>query len=198
MTANTRTDMIAFARAWLEAPLRTGAIAPSSRQLADQMVFAAAPRRHSAVVELGPGTGIVTESLLSVGIRQQDLVLVELNPDFAENLKRRYPLARVVRADAFSFMNALSRTQTPVGAVISSLPLYVYPKAQRQALCGAAMLCLEHGGRLVQFTYGPVSPITPPENVRAVCSRRIWRNLPPAVVWTYQRRVRTPQRSLAA
>lgn len=198
MTANTRTDMIAFARAWLEAPLRTGAVAPSSTQLADHMVFAAAPRRHSTVVELGPGTGIVTESLLAAGIRQQDLVLVELNPDFADDLKRRFPLARIVRADAFSFMSALSKTKDPVGTVISSLPLYVYPKARRQAFCEAAMLSLEDGGRLVQFTYGPVSPITTPENVQAVCSRRIWRNLPPAVVWTYQARARGFEKRLAA
>ncbi|WP_417686901.1 class I SAM-dependent methyltransferase [Roseibium sp.] len=185
-TRNTTGDVVSFARAWLRAPLRTGAIAPSSPELARHMVFSAAPAKSGPVIELGPGTGIVTDCLLAAGIEERDLVLIELDPDFAANLKRKYPQAKVIETDAFAFVRNQAHTGETAAAIISSLPLYVYPKVKRQKLCEDALRALGPGGRLVQFTYGPVSPISPPAHIDAFRSRRIWGNLPPAVVWTYQ------------
>jgi phosphatidylethanolamine/phosphatidyl-N-methylethanolamine N-methyltransferase len=50
---------------------------------------------------------------------------------------------------------------------------------------------LPRGAALVQFTYGPAPPV--PKALReslhlvGAHGRRIWRNVPPAVVWTFRR-----------
>lgn len=129
---------------------------------------------------------MVTQALLDAGAREDSLTLVELNPEFACLLRARFPRASVLAEDAFALVKALSTAGRPVNAVVSSLPLYVYPKQIRQDLCKDALRAVGPHGRLVQFTYGPVSPIALDQSIYAVCSRRIWSNLPPAVVWTYQ------------
>ncbi|WP_265517807.1 class I SAM-dependent methyltransferase [Nitratireductor luteus] len=181
-----RNDWSRFLAAWRRAPLRTGAIAPSSPALAERMVFCAALRPGMRVVELGPGTGVVTEAILAAGVRQEDLVLVEADKDFAGLLAQRYPGAKTVCGDAFSAIERLVDAGGRADAVVSSLPLFVYPRPMRTALCCNALALVGPHGRMVQFTYSPVSPVKPSPGIRAVNSRRIWRNLPPATVWTYR------------
>lgn len=53
-------DEVKFIRSWAQNPLRTGAVAPSGPELAAKMASFLTPRPHSRVVELGPGTGVVT------------------------------------------------------------------------------------------------------------------------------------------
>jgi len=182
-------DYAGFAKAWASAPLRTGAIAPSSRALAREMAFAGAPSAGTRVVELGPGTGIVTEALLEYGVREQDLVLVELNPEFAVALKARYHSATVLTDDAFNAVQAMRKSPEPVSAVISSLPLLVHPHHRRIDLVREALNLAGPFGRFVQFTYSLAAPVRPTGPLRAMRSRRIWGNVPPAVVWTYQHKV---------
>lgn len=181
-----RKDWSRFLAAWRRAPLRTGAIAPSSSTLAGLMAFCAALRPGMRVVELGPGTGVVTEAILAAGIRQEDLVLVEADEAFAALLAKRYPEAQMVCGDAFRAIEGFLDAGSPVDAVVSSLPLFVYPRPMRTALCRNALALVGPHGRMVQFTYSPISPVKPSPGIRAVNSRRIWRNLPPATVWTYR------------
>ncbi len=178
-----------FVREWARAPLRTGAIAPSSSTLAREMVFAAAPTVGKKVVELGPGTGKVTRALLDYGIHERDLVLVELNPEFAVALQRQFPKATVMAQDAFDAISALRSTSHAISAIVSSLPLFVHPHHRRLALVENGLDLAEPLGRFVQFTYHLTSPLHCTGTLRAMRSRRVWGNLPPATVWTYQSRL---------
>ena len=63
-------DETAFLRSWLERPLVTGAVTPSSKALARTMASYVDPRVRGPVVELGPGTGPVTDALVRRGIEQ--------------------------------------------------------------------------------------------------------------------------------
>lgn len=138
------------------------------------------------VLELGLGTGAVTEALLSGGVNQSDLTLAEADPRLAELLGQRFPLAQVVCGDAFRAVESLLDAGTEIDAVVSSLPLLVYPKRERLALCRNAAALVGPHGRVVQFTYGLSSPVARMSQVTRTASRRIWRNLPPAVVLTYR------------
>jgi len=182
-------DHTAFLRSWLSAPLRTGAIAPSSEALARAMAFACAPQRGTRIVELGPGTGVVTRALIEAGVCENDLTLVELAPAFRAILKKQFPRAEILAEDAFSVVEKLSeRTENNVSAVVSSLPLYVYSKSKREALRKNALDLVGPHGRFVQFTYNLASPVSSHSALLSTRSRRIWGNFPPAVVWTYQSR----------
>ena len=65
-----------FLQEWLANPKRTGSVVPSSKRLAAAMARWLPENPDSFVLELGPGTGIVTEALLLRGLREEKLVAI--------------------------------------------------------------------------------------------------------------------------
>jgi phosphatidylethanolamine/phosphatidyl-N-methylethanolamine N-methyltransferase len=182
-------DEVRFIRSWLEKPLATGAVAPSGKVLARTMAGFVDPNADGPVVELGPGTGPVTEALVGQGIDPARLVLVEFNPTFCRLLRTRYPMATVVQGDAYRLRRLLGNLlRTPAAAVVSGLPLVTKPLKTRLRLINEAFALMLPGAPFVQFTYAVMSPIPQAlTGVRAEASERIWLNLPPARVWVYRR-----------
>src|SRR5437588_8768417 len=95
-------DEFRFFRSWMEKPLAIGAVTPSGRALARTMASYVDPEIAGPIIELGPGTGPVTEALVAQGIEPARLVLVEFNPTFCRLLRQRYPKATVVQGDAYA------------------------------------------------------------------------------------------------
>ncbi len=182
-------DEARFLRSWFERPLVTGAVTPSSRYLADAMASYVHPRRSGPIVELGPGTGPVTDALIRRGIEQERLVLVEFNPDFCRLLKRRFPRATIVQGDAYEAGTVLSDVlREPCAGFLSSLPLLTKPLEHRLELLAAAHDMLHPDAPFVQFTYGMKPPIPLRADLyTATPSERVWLNFPPARVWVYRR-----------
>ena len=183
-------DEVHFLRSWLEKPLTTGAVMPSSKVLARTMAAYVDPKSKGPVVELGPGTGAVTQALVDRGIDPARLVLVEFNPSFCRMLRVRYPAATVVQGDAYRLKHLLETTlREPADAIVSGLPLVTKPMRTRVRLISEAMTLLRPGAPFVQFTYAMVPPIPKGLNgIRTEASPLIWLNLPPARVWTYRGR----------
>ena len=75
-------DEVRFIRSWIEKPLSIGAVTPSGKVLARTMARYIDPAVPGPVIELGPGTGPVTEALVEQGIDPARLVLLEYNPEF--------------------------------------------------------------------------------------------------------------------
>lgn len=183
-------DEMQFIRSWIEKPLSTGAVMPSSRVLARAMARYVDPRVDGPVIELGPGTGPVTEALVKQGVDPARLILAEFNPDFCRLLRTRYPAATVVQGDAYRLRRLLQTyVYEPAAAIVSGLPLVTKPLYTRLRLISDAMTLLAPGTPFVQFTYAMLPPI-PKElsGMRAEASELIWMNLPPARVWVYRGR----------
>jgi phosphatidylethanolamine/phosphatidyl-N-methylethanolamine N-methyltransferase len=182
-------DEVRFLRSWIERPLTIGAVAPSGKLLARRMARYVDPDSDGPVVELGPGTGPVTEALVGAGIAPSRLVLVEFNPDFCRILRARYPDATLVQGDAYSLRRLLETLLVqPAAAVVSSLPLITKPVKMRWRLVHDAFDLMLPGAPFVQFTYAMASPL--PKRLggfTAEASERIWMNIPPARVWVYRR-----------
>ena len=182
-------DEVRFLRSWIERPLTTGAVAPSGKHLARAMARYVDPDSEGPVVELGPGTGPVTEALVRAGVSPSRLVLVEFNPEFCRMLQARYPDATIVQGDAYSLRRLLETLLVqPAAAVVSSLPLITKPIRMRVRLVRDAFDLMLPGAPFVQFTYSVASPV--PTRLRgfaAEASGRIWMNLPPARVWVYRK-----------
>jgi phosphatidylethanolamine/phosphatidyl-N-methylethanolamine N-methyltransferase len=186
-------DEARFIKAWLDNPLVTGAVYPSGKVLSRTMARAVDPAVSGPVVELGPGTGPVTEALIQRGISQDRLILVEFDPDFCRLLARRYPRATIVEGDAYRLARSLGPVLAePVAAVVSSLPLLTKPEARRLALLEEAFDLMRPEGVFVQFTYGLTSPVPrvddrfEPTRFSAKGTAPVWLNFPPARVWTYR------------
>jgi phosphatidylethanolamine/phosphatidyl-N-methylethanolamine N-methyltransferase len=183
-------DEVQFIRSWIEKPLSTGAVMPSSRVLARAMARYVDPRVDGPVIERGPGTGPVTEALVKQGVDPARLILAEFNPDFCRLLRTRYPAATVVQGDAYRLRRLLETyVYEPAAAIMSGLPLVTKPLYTRLRLISDAMTLLAPGTPFVQFTYAMLPPI-PKElsGMRAEASELIWMNLPPARVWVYRGR----------
>ena len=166
-----------------------GAVMPSSKLLARTMAEYVDVQAHGPVVELGPGTGAITNALIEHGVDQKRLVLVEYNPGFCALLRDRYPQARVVQGDAYALRHSLGDLlDAPASAVVSGLPLVTKPMLTRLKLIRDAFTALAPGAPFVQFTYSVAPPI--PKSLPGVsteASERIWMNLPPARVWVYRK-----------
>lgn len=181
-------DDARFLKSWFENPLLAGAVAPSGKELAARMAAAVDPQVPGPVVELGPGTGPVTQALISRGIAPERLYLVEYSHDFAQLLRQRFPGVTVIEGDAYALAETLKgKLRQPAAAIVSSLPLLTKPERLRLALLNEAFSLLMPGCPFIQFTYMPNSPVPLDRTFQASGSRRVWKNLPPARVWTYRR-----------
>jgi phosphatidylethanolamine/phosphatidyl-N-methylethanolamine N-methyltransferase len=181
-------DEVRFIRSWIEKPLAMGAVTPSGKVLARTMARYVEPEVPGPVIELGPGTGPVTEALIEHGVNPARLVLIEFNPAFCQLLQKRYPEATVVQGDAYSLGETLAGVmQHPAAAVVSGLPLVTKPLRTRLKLLRDALGLLQPGAPFVQFTYAVIAPIPTSGSLRVESSERIWRNMPPARVWVYRK-----------
>ncbi|GAA0704224.1 class I SAM-dependent methyltransferase [Dokdonella soli] len=188
-----------FFRQWLKNPRAMAAFSPSGRQLARQMV-AQLPVGAQRVVELGGGTGAFTRALIERGIAPRDLLVLELNGELYQLLRQRFPDAHVVNGDARDLAGIVGRTgfagPSGVDAVISGLGFLAMPRQLQKDILQAVFSVLGPDRPLIQFTYGPSSPI-PREllDELGLNARRAgvaWRNVPPARIYVYTRNRSTP------
>jgi len=185
----TLTDTTLFLQEWFANPQRTGAVVPSSRKLAAAMARWLPADRDSYVLELGPGTGAVTQALLDHGLRQERLVAIERNPKLAHLLHERFPRAHIITGDAWQLDELLHRRNHPirhVGAVISSLPLLNFTPEQAEALADKIRTVLDPQGTWVQYSYRIHNRRTRgTSRFHLLASKIVWLNLPPARVNVY-------------
>jgi phosphatidylethanolamine/phosphatidyl-N-methylethanolamine N-methyltransferase len=180
-----------FLREWVANPQRTGSVAPSSPKLGAAMARWLPRNPDSYVLELGPGTGAVTDALLNRGLREDRLIAIEHNASLAKLLRKRFPRAHIITGDAWEMGSLLSELPQPVGsvgAVISSLPLLNFPKEKAEELAAKIRGVLEPRGRWVQFSYQIVKDRTRgADDFKMVASSIVWLNFPPARVSVFQK-----------
>ena len=169
----------------------TGAFAPSGPALARAIADQVGPVADGQViVELGPGTGVITRELVRRFPRNR-IVAVEVLEAFAPRLAEAFPDVTVVTGCASELgahLDRLGIALENVAAVVSGLPLLVLPEDLGRRIVEAAAAVLRPGRRYVQFTYsGRRWRHRTLPGFRRLGSRRVWLNFPPAVVLTFER-----------
>ena len=186
---HTSQDLGQFWKSWFKDPKLIGAVAPSGRALAKLMATGLAP--GARVIELGAGTGTVTEALLETGVRQEDLYLLERNEAFFEILSRRFPRSPLVAADALDLRERFADQLGTFDFVVSGLPLLLFEPAQKAQLFEQIFAVLKPTGAYQQFTYGWRVPIDRENRERLKLKRKLlgWAalNIPPAFVYRFTR-----------
>jgi phosphatidylethanolamine/phosphatidyl-N-methylethanolamine N-methyltransferase len=185
------TDSTVFLREWMVNPQRTGSVAPSSPKLGAAMARWLPRDPESFVLELGPGTGAVTEALIKRGLREDRLIAIEHNTNLAKHLRKRFPKAHIIAGDAWELDRLMAELPQPVasvGAVISSLPLLNFPHEKAEELAEKIRAVLDPRGRYVQYTYQIGKNRTRGANVfKMIASQIVWLNFPPARVSVFQK-----------
>jgi phosphatidylethanolamine/phosphatidyl-N-methylethanolamine N-methyltransferase len=182
-------EQLRFLLSWVSNPLKVGAVTPSGKPLASAMAAEVDPAIPGPVIELGPGTGPVTEALIERGFEPSRIIALEYDAEFAERLRKKFPGITVINGDAFNLSQEFGDKFTEKAcAVISSLPLVTEPAEKRLALLNAAFELMQENAPFVQFTYAPMAPIPRDRAyIAATASDWILMNVPPARVWTYRR-----------
>jgi phosphatidylethanolamine/phosphatidyl-N-methylethanolamine N-methyltransferase len=193
----TSSDLLAFLDAVSRRPRSVGAIAPSAPQLCRRLAQIV-PRTHvSTVVELGAGTGAVSDAIgrrLAPGSRH---LAIEIDPPLAERLRARRPDLEVVVGDASDLWDILrERGVDRVDAVVSGLPWSLFPAATQERILGAVAQVLAPGAGFATFAYLHALPLAGARGLRrlldgtfdeVIASASVWRNLPPALTYTCRR-----------
>jgi phosphatidylethanolamine/phosphatidyl-N-methylethanolamine N-methyltransferase len=187
------SEPILFLKRWLKDPLKIGAIAPSGRELAAAMARLVPTESADPVIELGGGTGVITQALLEAGIAADRLIVVERDEALHDWLVKRFPTVRILHGDAADLRALLIPLGIErVSAVVSGLPLLAMRESVRDRIIEHSFALLGPNAPFIQFTYGPASPLPRRKlGVQGELKRLILNNLPPASVWLYYRPLAT-------
>lgn len=189
-TLATRFDEeLRFFKGWIDKPKAVGSIVPTSSITSRKMASVIDPHSGLPVLELGPGTGVITKAILARGVAPENLYTVEYSEDFVQHLRRHYPGVNVIHGDAFDIDRTLPRSVAPTfDAIVSAVPLLNFPVQQRVRYVESLLDRLPRGRPIVQLTYGPLSPVPPGMgNYKVTHFNFIVRNIPPTQLWLYSR-----------
>lgn len=182
-------DELKFFKGWIDKPKAVGSIVPTSSITARKMASVVNPKSGLPVLEVGPGTGVITRAILAQGVKPENLYAVEYSTDFVRHLRQLYPDINVIEGDAFNLDATLGdKSGLKFDSVISGVPLLNFPVAQRIAYIESLLNRIPTGRPIVQLTYGPLSPIPPGRGDYTVEHFHfVIRNIPPTQLWIYRR-----------
>jgi len=184
---------LSFLRGWTRDPVAVGLPFPSScwtaRRLARAALDAAIPG-SGPLLELGAGTGPVTEALLRAGCRVDQLIAVERDAELCRSLEKRFRGLHVVHGNGLHIDDIVARARlASVSAVLSGLPMRAVARATAARCYAQAFKLMPPGGAIIQYTYGFRAPVEPDASVlelEAMFVGREWRNVPPMGIWRYR------------
>jgi phosphatidylethanolamine/phosphatidyl-N-methylethanolamine N-methyltransferase len=174
-------------------PTSTGAILPSGDKLCELMTDIADLPNVSTVIELGSGTGVVTEKIIQKKAADTKFFALEINPAFVEATKTRCPDAVVYQSSAENVMKHLVfHGESGCDTIISSLPWSTFKGETQQLILDSIYDVLNPGG--VFLTYAYVLAIVAPAAWRfkkklyakfdkVTTSSTVWSNIPPAFIY---------------
>lgn len=191
-------ENIQFFQAFLKNPLKVGAIAPSSPELAQKMTEGILPNENSVVLELGVGTGSFTKLLREKVSDENSYLGIELDKGLIKCLRKKFPDMRFMRGNACKAFSLHQRSNLgKVGYVLSGLPFVSMPNEINDRIFSQIEKFMEQGCvfRTFQYAHGYYMPsaIKLREFMRdrygkAEKSPLIMKNVPPAVTLTWQTR----------
>jgi phosphatidylethanolamine/phosphatidyl-N-methylethanolamine N-methyltransferase len=180
-------DTALFFGLWLRKPLQIAAICPSGATVGAAMARLVDPARPGPILELGAGTGSITRGLIEAGWPPDRIIAYEREARLADILRRELDGIRAILGDATDLERQLTRFGVGrLSAVVSSLPIKWFPRDAQRAVLRPCFARLGLDGRFLQLTNAFSSPL--PIEQLGLDGReaaRVWRNLPPAQIWSY-------------
>lgn len=188
-------ENLQFLQAFLKNPLKVGAIAPSSPELAAEMLQGIEPNDDKIVLELGVGTGAITKFLRGVIPSRESYLGIELDGDLVRSLNKNFPDLNIIQgnaAEAFSIHadSGLGK----VRYVICCLPFVSLPKEVSEAVLIELTKFMDEGCELRIFQYAHGYFLPPAIKLREFLKTRygksrrsplVLKNVPPAYTLTW-------------
>ena len=182
-----------FLMNFLKSPLTVGAVWPSSPGLCRQMIAGIGFEQLDCIVELGPGTGVITHCIAAAAKPEAEIISVELDRKMAAALQAKFPRVFVANASASELRPILNeRGQSCANAVVSGLPWANFPRKLQSDILDAIEDILAPGGYFTTFAYIHGICLPTAQRFRRDLHRRfaaveilpvVWKNVPPAIVY---------------
>lgn len=157
MPASFLKSLFIFGRELFINPGSTGAACPSSPFLANKMASYIPSTEKGWIIEVGAGTGAVTQALINHGVAPQRLISIEMSPTLSRHLAERFPEAHVKQGDAADLASIITQvtgqSRPPIRYIVSSLPFRSLPDKVSEKIIAQIESVLEDDGKLIQFTY---------------------------------------------
>lgn len=183
-------EEIRFFKTWIDKPKALGAVLPTSNATARRMASVIDPGSDDPVLELGPGTGVITKAILARNVAPEKLYSVEHTEAFLPQLRSQFPDVNIIHGDAFQLDEALPvMNGAKFDTIISAVPLLNFPAEQRVDFVHDLLERLNPGRPVVQISYGALSPV--PSDQKTYSAEPLdWmlRNIPPARLWVFRKR----------
>jgi phosphatidylethanolamine/phosphatidyl-N-methylethanolamine N-methyltransferase len=189
------TEIQAFAREFLRDPLNVAALFPSLGPLCRQAAAPLPETGDPVVLDLGAGTGQVTDVIQErLGGRGRHIA-VEFNPRMAAVLQERHPKVEVICDDANAVVERLLAEGVRTDLTVSGLPWPVTSPKDRTIFRPLARLAAP-GGAVTQLAHAWIRFFPAAKQVQrnlethfeeVVVTRTVMANIPPAVVYVARR-----------
>ncbi len=183
-----------FWKQFLKSRREIGSVTPSSRYLTKGIVDKIDFENAQVIVELGPGTGVFTNAILSQMSASCKLVVIELNTEMFQLLKKKISDPRVilVEASATEMKNILAQNGLEkVDFIISSLPLTVMPEQVANTILSDSKSLLSSKGKYLQFMYSLMLKTKLEDYFSHVEKTFVHFNFPPAFVFECQNNLKS-------
>lgn len=192
-----REHVLLFTR-FLKSPRTVGALSPSSLAVAQAIAGILPATGPLRVVELGPGTGALTGSIMDRLGAGDRFLAIDIDAEFINELRTRWPKLECVHGSAEDLHRVVSeRAMAPVDHIISGLPFSTLPTEMTRKILRAVAESLRPGGTFTTFQYVHSFWLLTGVSFRREMTRLmgsspirqlVMRNMPPAYVLTWTRR----------
>lgn len=178
--------MIKFFKEYVKNPFKVGAIMPSTKYLAKEMVSDVDFKNAKCIVEYGPGTGVFTKEIISKCSKFTKVLLFETNEAFYQDLKRKYKNVEniiIINDGAENISKYLKELNiNQVDYVISGLPFTSLPESTSKCVIDTTKKILSEKGEFRTFQYSLLKINLFKQSFSNITHTKIYKNIPPAYV----------------
>lgn len=195
-----KNENFLFFQRLIKNPRALGAVAPSSRRLARLICQQVVRQKDDYVIEIGAGTGSFTRQLLASGVSPSHLIVIELDKELCAFMQKKFPEVRIIQGNACDLENLVPKQIIgKISTIVSGIPMVNLSYAIRKSIVDSCFSVMKPGGQLLQFTYGPMSPLASKKmNLSQKRIGYVFMNVPPATVWKYQKQVSTHHKNTSS
>lgn len=183
-----KQEHLLFIKRALKNPRSLGAVAPSSKKLGYFMCQQVICGPDEYILEVGAGTGSFTKILYESGLNLDHLIVVELDPELANYLKKKFPKVMVIEGSADNLEKILpAHTIGNIRTIISGIPMVNLSKNLQKSIIESCFKVSTPLAHMLQFTYSPILPF-PAKEFHLLSQRlgTVYLNFPPATIWKFQ------------
>jgi phospholipid N-methyltransferase len=175
-----------FLEGFLKNPVMVGSIVPSSRYTINKVLSVVDWDNTKLFVEYGPGVGTFCRPVLDRLRRDGMLIVIDLNPDFIEYLKRTITDSRFIAvhgsaADVEEIVRAHGHEKADY--VLSGLPFSTLPPGVGPAIASATYRVIRKGGAFLVYQFTPRAGDFMAQFFKRIDKGLEWINVPPCFLF---------------